>query len=143
MEQAKKITYFAAGSGRDLTDISYDVDIVDVTYECSSDIDNDITIIDLEIDILFEIKRGPSFKGKKFSVPYFSVVTFSNEKILAKENFVVDGEFTSNQRNIFLIEEISQKIPINANSAVASYRSLVGLQLSRNQLEEKRNSYIR
>ena len=143
MEQAKKVTYFAAGSGRDLTDISYDVDIIDVTYECNSDIDNDITMIDLEIDILFEIKRGPFFEGKKFRVPYFSVVTFSNKKILAKENFVIDGEFTSNQRNVLLIEEISQKIPIKANRSIASYRSLVGLQLSRNQLQEKRNSSIR
>ena len=143
MEQAKKVTYFAPGSGRDLTDISYDVEIIDVTYKCSSDIDNDITIADLEIDILFEVKRGASFDGTKFSFHYFSVVTFANEKILAKETFVIDGEFLTNQRNVFVVEEISHKIPIRVNSTVVSYRSLVGLQFSKSQLKEKRNSHNR
>ncbi len=35
MDQAKKVTFYLPGPGRDLTDVTFEVEMRDLAYECN------------------------------------------------------------------------------------------------------------
>jgi hypothetical protein len=136
MDQAKRVTFYRSGSGRDLTDVTYEVEIRDIAFECDYDFDDAIDNVEVRLNILFVAQRGPAAEGGRVEIPYFSAVTDPNRRILAKRLFTVVLEFEGNAVRSQVVEELAQTIPFPPGADGSAYKSFVGLQLTPAQLED-------
>ena len=138
MNQAKKVTFYRPGPGRDLTDVAFDVRIGDIAFECSYDFDDAGNSVAINLNILFVAQRGPAAVQDRIKVPYFAAVTNSARRILAKKQFTVELVFEGNAVRSQVVEELAQIIPFPAGSNGSAYKSFIGLQLTPRQLEDLR-----
>ena len=92
MDQAKKVTFYDQGPGRDLTDVALDVQIGDIAYECSYDFDDAGNSVTVGVNVLFLAQRGPAAEQNQMEVPYFVAVTNPNRHILAKKLFTLETQ---------------------------------------------------
>ncbi len=140
MDQAKKLILYRPGPGRDLTDVTYEIEMRDLAYECDYDYDfddagNSVTV---NFNVLFIARRGPAAERDRVEVPYFSAVTTASRHVLAKELFTVVLEFSDNDVRTQVVEELAQTIPFPSDIDVSEYHSFVGLQLTPEQLKESK-----
>ncbi len=138
MDQAKKVTFYRPGPGRDLTDVAYEVEIGDIAFECSYDFDAAGDSVAIALNILFIAQRGPAAEQDRVEVPYFAAVTSASRQILAKKLFTVVLEFEGNAVRAQVVEELAQSIPFPAGADGSAYKSFIGLQLTPGQLEDLR-----
>ena len=138
MDQAKKVTFYRPGPGRDLTDVAFEVEIRDIAYECDYDFDDAGNSVAINLNVLFVAQRGPAATEGRIEVPYFAAVTNAGRRILAKKLFNVVMEFEGNAVRSQVVEELAQTIPFPAGANGAAYRSFVGLQLTPGQIEDLR-----
>ena len=138
MDQAKQVTFYRPGPGRDLTDVAFEVQIGDIAFECSYDFDDEGDSVAIDLNILFVAQRGPAAEQGRIEVPYFSAVTNAGRHILAKKLFTVVLEFEGNAVRTQVVEELAQTIPFPAGADASAYKSFVGLQLTPGQLEDLR-----
>ena len=75
MDQAKKVTLYRPGPGRDLTDVTFEIEMRDLAYECNYDFDDAGDSVRVNFNILFLARRGPAAENGRVEVPYFSAVT--------------------------------------------------------------------
>jgi hypothetical protein len=140
MDQAKEVTNYRAGPGRDLTDVTYHVAIGDLAYECDYDFDDGRNSVTIAFNILLVAERGPAAEGGRIEVPYFVAVTDPERRILAKRQFSAILEFDGNAVRTQKVEELAQVIPFPHDADGSEYRSFIGLQLTREQLDEIRRA---
>ena len=143
MDQAKKITLYRPGPGRDLTDVTYEVEMRDLAYECDYNFDEAGDSVRVNFNVLFLARRGPAAESDRVEVPYFSAVTNPARHILAKEQFSVVLKFEGNDVRSQVVEELTQNIPFPAGTDASEYHSFVGLQLTPQQLQESKRSRAR
>jgi|TARA_B100000315_G_scaffold247724_1_gene276832 hypothetical protein len=136
MDQAKRVTFYRPGPGRDLTDVTYEVEIRDIAFECDYDFDDIGDNVELRLNILFVAQRGPAAEGGRVEMPYFSAVTDPSRRILAKKLFTVVLEFEGNAVRSQVVEELAQTIPFPPGADGSAYKSFIGLQLTPGQLED-------
>ena len=138
MDQAKKVTFYDQGPGRDLTDVALDVQIGDIAYECSYDFDDAGNSVTVGVNVLFLAQRGPAAEQNQMEVPYFVAVTKPNRHILAKKLFTLEMVFEDNAVRAQTVEELAQTIPFPVGVNGAAYKIFIGLQLTTKQLEDLR-----
>lgn len=138
MDQAKKVTFYRPGPGRDLTDVAFDIHIGDIAYECDYDFDDDGNSVTVGVNVLFVAQRGPAAEQNRIEVPYFLAVTNANRHILAKKLFTLVIEFEGNTVRAQTIEELTQTTPFPVGANGSAYRTFIGLQLTPKQLEDLR-----
>ncbi len=143
MDQAKKVTFYLPGPGRDLTDVTFEVEMRDLAYECNYDFDDAGNSVRVNFNVLFIARRGPAAEDGRVEVPYFSAVTNASRHILTKRLFTVVLEFEDNDVRSQVVEELTQTIPFSAGVYVSEYHSFVGLQLTPEQLEESKRNRAR
>ena len=69
MDQAKQVTLYRPGLGRDLTDVAYQVDIRDLAYECDYDFNEIGNRVTVGLNILFVAERGPAAEQGRINIP--------------------------------------------------------------------------
>lgn len=138
MDQAKKVTLYRPGPGRDLTDVAFDVQIGDIAYECSYDFDNAGNSVTVGVNVLFVAQRGPAAEQNRIEVPYFVAVTNPNRHILTKKLFTLEIVFEGNAVRAQTVEKLAQTIPFPVGGNGAAYKTFIGLQLTPKQLEDLR-----
>lgn len=138
MDQAKKVTFYRPGPGRDLTDVVLDVRIGDIAYECSYDFDDAGNSVTVGLNVLFVAQRGPAAEQNRIEVPYFVAVTNPFRHILTKKLFTLEMVFEGNAVRAQAVEELAQTIPFPVGANGAAYKSFIGLQLTPTQLEDLR-----
>jgi hypothetical protein len=143
MDQAKKVTFYRPGPGRDLTDVTYEVEIRDLAYECSYDYDDEGDSVAVDFNILFLARRGPAAESNQVAVRYFSAVANAARHILAKQLFTVVLEFPGNAVRTQSVEELAQIIPFPPGADASLYHSFVGLQLTPAQLKHMKRERSR
>lgn len=143
MDQAKKVTLYRPGPGRDLTDVTFEIEMRDLAYECNYDFDDAGDSVRVNFNILFLARRGPAAENGRVEVPYFSAVTNASRHILAKRLFTVVLEFEDNDVRSQVVEELTQRIPFPSGADASAYHGFVGLQLTPDQLEESKRSRMR
>jgi len=139
MDQAKRVTLYRPGAGRDLTDVTFEVAIRDIAFECDYDFDGDTgDSVEVRFNILFVAERGPAAEDSRIEVPYFAAVTNANRRILGKKKFTVALEFEGNAVRSQVVEELAHTIPFPPGADGSSYKSFIGLQLTPGQLKDLR-----
>ena len=78
-------------------------------------------------------RNDPALRHGDFA--YFVAVADARENILAKQNFALRVNFALRQKEVRVVEEITEHLPVKNVGIVGSYGVIVGLQLSQEQLE--------
>lgn len=134
---AYKATQYREGPGRDLTDVAYDVQLLDYNGGCKYDDVKNIRAVTVSFALQVAATRGPAASGPEAQVPYFVAVVDSEKNVLTRERFVARVPFKEGQRRVVVAEDLEQIIPLTGRRTT-QVEILVGLELPRDQLERNR-----
>lgn len=82
------------------------------------------------------VRNDAEFRQGDFG--YFVAVTDAQQNILAKQNFALRVDFAPRQKQMRVVDEITEHLPVKDVSTGGNYAIIVGLQLDRQQLELNR-----
>lgn len=136
VQEAARYTEWAPGGGRDLIDIRYDADIVNVEWLCTFLTDKNR--VDMEARFAMRVLMGPAAPARQVRLPYFVAVADPSGTIVAKQVFGMDIAFPGNALEIAHIESVLQRISYGRIADAARYTVYIGFQLSPEQLAEVR-----
>lgn len=113
-----------------------EIAITDIQSKCSK---SDDGYLNMRVDIHFDGALGVKARRRKndrpfFAYPYFIVVTDAEDNELAREIFAASVTYRSDQETITLLETLKQRLPLNDDGSVPSYKVQVGFQLTEDQL---------
>lgn len=125
---------YTPNSDRDLTDLVIRARVGNVRHVCSVFREER----QLEMDLLLNVgaERGPAaILGESIPISYFVAVIDGNKQISQRNEFPLAIAFESTARQAVFSEELLLTIPIPPNQDVANFRVVIGLQLTREELE--------
>ncbi|MCW5699298.1 MAG: hypothetical protein KIT00_05615 [Rhodospirillales bacterium] len=140
---ASRITRFAPGLGRDLTDVDFEAQFADVLMRCEyvgDREDGDLAVV-VALAPVIAASRGPANKSQNALLDYFVSVVDQGKNILRKQHFSVDVPFTGNRSQVVLQDDtppISVNLPLPNNRHGSAYQIYLGFQLSENELDYNR-----
>ncbi len=137
LPNADTITVFQDGPGRDLVDVEYEGIIAPVSGECFYE--NDDTELVVELILRIGAIKGPAAKGQTHTFPFFVAIADSSRRILTKKILQSPVEVAEGRRRGAVQEEIVQRIPLPTNRDGRDYTIVLGLQLTKEELEYNRN----
>jgi hypothetical protein len=144
--EASSLTRFASGRGRDLTDVAWEVVIIDVPTRCgrsASDRSGPPAMV-VELAPVIAATRGPAGRETQARFELFVSVLDDARTVLAKEVFPLTADFSGNRNRVVIREDdppISVDLPLADGRAAASYQVVVGLQLNAEDLDYNRRRY--
>lgn len=134
--EASTLTVIAAGTTPDPAHTLYRVAVSNVTTDCS--IDPGARTADSSVDIHFVATRAPTGETARYRVPYFVGVR-QGATIIRKQVYWVTFGFAPGEASTNFDQSIdSTVIKIANDKQPYDYQILVGLQLTREQLEYNR-----
>lgn len=136
-----RVAQYLPGPGRDLTDITFEIKVQDVRGNCeTSDADTSgRRTVNVELNIVFRVDRGPAAHSGRAEFPYFIAVVDRAERILAKEIFPVAVTFGPGINRSFFEDRVYQQIEMGPGQSGGDYSIFVGLQLSDGELARNKN----
>lgn len=139
LDQAKVVTLYQEGVGRDLTDVTFEAGLAGVSGVCDYDFDDeDGDKVTVQFVLLVTATRGPAATADTVEVPYFVVIADPMRNVLAKRVFTAALDFPDHNVRAQKLEELEQIIPIAPQFVGRDYQVFVGLQFTREQLDESR-----
>lgn len=132
---AQKGIQYREGPGRDLTDVTFETELIDYNGQCEYEKDQAAVIV--RFVLLIGATRGPAATQPVAQVPYFVAIVDRQQNVLARERFVARVPFQEGRRRVVTGDEIEQRIPL-AGRRTSEIEILVGLELDREQLEKNR-----
>ena len=140
VQAAAELTLFTEGPGRDLTDVTLEARVAEFGGFCDTDIDDDTATgsVDIDMQVLFQVTRGPASVSRQSSISYFVAISDNEENVLARRVFDIALEFEGNRNRIGVVEELRQSIPLKAGQRGEDFKVFIGLQLNEEQLRYER-----
>ena len=135
LEDAKDLTRFKPGPGRDITDILFEAEIVDFKGGC--DYDEGAAEIDLLVQI--RVERGPANKNREISFDYFVAIPAFQSQPEGKRVLPVKGAFEDNKTRLVYQDELTMTIPVKAPTDGAGLEIVLGFQLTPDELKFNRS----
>ena len=132
---ANKGVQYREGAGRDLTDVTFETQLLDYNGDCRYEDKNSIVVVRFILQVA--ATRGPAARQPEAQVPYFVAVVDKEQNVLAREDFVAVIPFEQGRRRVVVGEELEQRIPLQGRST-SEIEILIGLELGRDQLERNR-----
>jgi hypothetical protein len=136
LDQARTTSLYREGAEHTFTNVTYELNIITLSGVCEYDVDEGRTTVNSVLTIGLEAKRGPAGKALTVELPYFVAIADPERRIIAKEVFRSPLVFTETGVRSQRDEEVEQEIPVSPQFFGGDYHIFVGLQLSRDQLEE-------
>jgi hypothetical protein len=134
---ASVATVFRPGTTPDPMNVLYTVELTGVTGQC--DIDKKEQHADASLQIDFRATRAPSGGEAHYTIPYFVAITEGSERILVKRSYSVAVTFEPGQTTATVSDAVdSTHLKPAKDKHPYDYQILVGLQLSRAQLDYNR-----
>jgi hypothetical protein len=131
-------TVFRPGATQDPANVLYTAEITSVTGRC--DIDKKSHATDATLTIGFRATRGASGGEAHYVVPYFVAVT-AGTRVLTRRNYAVTLSFEQGQTVATATETVgSTHLDPARDKRPYDYQILVGLQLSRAELDYNRRT---
>ena len=122
--------YIEFKDGREASaDVGYTGEIQGVSGGCAYKSDEPIKV---NLNILFELGRGPQAAGGAKTYHYWVAVTDRNREVLAKQNFEIQANFAAGQDRIYKTETIKEIVIPRAKATVsgANFEVLVGFDVT-------------
>ena len=134
---AEHVTNFAPGQPKTTQSVTYDAEIFSPTIKC--DYDEDVVTSDIEVT--FDVLRGPMGRPGKKEFRYFVAVTELNQTVLQKKYYTVDVDFDDDQRRAAEKAEVNNiKVNYSRLGRADLYEILVGWDLTPEELAYNRNT---
>ncbi len=144
VQDAAELTLFTEGPGRDLTDVTLEAKVAEFGGFCDTDIDDDGTgQVSIDMQVLFQVTRGPASVTRSNTISYFVAISDLEENILARETFDIALEFEGNRNRLAVVEELRQRIPLQAGQRGEDFKVFIGLLLNDDQLRYERRKRAR
>lgn len=144
LKDASKLTRFAPGPGRDLTDVLFEAAISGFgpVSGCDyADVNSDTGEGPLEVnaDVMVELARGPADVKRKADFSYFVRITDKDGNILTGKSFKAEVDFPGNRnRLIWTDDPFYMYIPLKKGQTGRDYQIFVGFDLSHEELQYNR-----
>eukprot|EP01037_Dinobryon_pediforme_P001501 gene1501-1523_t len=123
------------GAGRDLTEIVLDARITAIPATCVRDAKN---VVKTTMQVRSSVTRGPAATTRQGAVTYV-ISVLDGDRILDQQDYTVQANFPSNVDRLDLVsDKIDLRFPVSAEKQASSYKVLVGLRLTQQELEENR-----
>lgn len=135
LEDAKNLTRFKPGVGRDITDILFEAEIVDFRGGC--DYDDGQAEIDLVVAI--RVERGPANRNRDIAFEYFVAIPKFQSQPEGKRVLPVKGEFEENRTRLVYQDELQMAIPVKVPTDGAALEIVLGFQLTPEELKFNRS----
>lgn len=135
LEYADRLTEFAGGAGRDVTDVVLRGRLVNFEGECN--VEEDAVQLDLALDFLIE--RGPASRRDKGRFAYFVAISEFHPAPGGKRVFPIELDFESGVNRLAYRDQISVEIPVAEGRSASDFNLFIGFQLDRGQLEFNRS----
>jgi hypothetical protein len=136
LADAARQVKFRPGTGRDLTDVEYEAQVLGVDGTCAYDRKKSQVEIDFLLDI--EVARGPGNADRRADVEFFVAVLDPDQNVLGKETFVSNVRFDANLNRVIVSENIAPTLPLHDIARGPGYTVFIGLQLDAEELEYMR-----
>lgn len=142
LSDAATVTRFVEGTGRDLTDVLYEAQIVDAGGACQYDVDDDTGegTLDVEMAVAMEVARGPANREGRAEIGYFVAITDADRAILNRQHFEGLVTFPGNTSRLeWRDEPVYLTISLKSGQTGADFRIYVGYVLSEEELQFNRS----
>jgi len=139
LADAARMVSFRDG-GRDLTDKRFEVRITDVAVACEVDRDDDGQTVRAELKLRLDAEKGPANTRDAATFRYFVAITDSRRNVLKRKAFDARISLPGNTTRTQAVETLSPTLPLKPEANPATYRFLVGFELSRAQLRYNRDN---
>ena len=134
--EANRITVFAPGGGRDLTDVEYTAEFRAIESDC--DLDKGDRIVEASTEFQVVATRGPAARNRQIELPIFVALTRA-DGVVDKRQYPLKIIFPQGEDRIAVFDAIEgTRIYLDPGESGSEYEILVGFQLTRNQLEYNR-----
>ncbi|MGD0192414.1 MAG: hypothetical protein ABSD74_16880 [Rhizomicrobium sp.] len=135
---ASEQSVFVPKATPDPSNLLYKVEIISVKGDC--DVDKKALNADVKLEVHFRATRAPSGTSAEYRAPYFVAVTEGTDRVLAKKNFTVPFAFAPGQSTADFSDSIaSTEVQSKGEKRTYDYQVLVGLQLTKEQLDYNRS----
>ena len=138
LANTSRLTVFKDGMQSDPAGELFTIEAIGVKASCSFDIDEGTT--DSDIDITFRATRAPSGEAANFTAPYFVASVLDGTTIIGKKILGTAFSFAPGVSTATFTESVPS-FPNRLQNGVKPYQYslLVGLQLTREQLDYLKN----
>lgn len=137
LESARTLTRFAPGGGRDLSDAVLQARI-DEAAPTVCRIDDGEAVV--EMQVRFDLAQGPAASGENAGFGYFVAISDPDSRIVAREGFALSVDFPDTRTQASAVDDVVTTIPLPPGARLEDYRLIVGLQLTREELEYNRRT---
>lgn len=137
MADAAKLTKYRPGTGRDLTDVEMEGEIVGFKGDCVYD----ATGGDVSLQLAFELRRGPAAKSKTLDVTYFVAMPKFYPAPGAKGVFTFPVTFPDTADIVRVTDdEVTVRVPVRTKELIDNYEVYIGFQLTAEEMEANRRA---
>lgn len=135
LDDAKDLTRFKPGPGRDITDILFEAEIVNFVGDC----DYDEGEAEIKLSVQIRVERGPANKARQVGFDYFVAIPEFQSQSEGKSVFKVTGEFEGNRTRMLYQDDLDMTIPVKAPTDGAALEIILGFQLTPEELKFNRS----
>ena len=135
LEDAKNLTRFKPGAGRDITDILFEAEIVDFKGGC----DYDDGQAEIELLVAIRVERGPANSKRDIAFEYFVAIPKFQSRPEGKRILPVKGAFGENRTRLVYQDELQMTIPVKVPTDGAALEIVLGFQLTPEELKFNRS----
>ena len=134
LDDARELTRFKPGPGRDITDILFQAEIVNFVGDC----DYDEGKAEIQLSVQIRVERGPANKGREVAFDYFVAMPQFQSQTEGKSVFSVAGVFEGNLTRMQYQDDLEMTIPVKAPTDGAALEIVLGFQLTPEELKFNR-----
>ncbi|RAU23510.1 hypothetical protein CU669_04095 [Paramagnetospirillum kuznetsovii] len=137
LSDVAKVTKFRPGSGRDLTDVELEAEIIAFKGDCSYDDKGGEVVMRLS----FDVNRGPASTSPNAELTYFIAIPKFYPAPEAKAVFTIPVVFPEGMNQARTTDDdVVLRLPVKNKEIINDYEIYLGFQVSPEDLEAMRRS---
>ena len=114
LKDAGAMTRYKPGGGKDITDVLFQAKILDFRGMC--DYSRDRKEVDIELELTFEMLRGPANRDRKVAFDYFVAIPHFHPKPQGKSTLAIAAEFPGTGTRFRTKDKVELVIPLDRNN---------------------------
>lgn len=148
-EDTVELTRFDSPLGRDIIDVVYEARIVNAGTAIDANgrrqcfFDDDDGRIEAAVVVEIEVNRGPASRDDTVNFEYYMAVVTPDQQILTKATYPTQIRFQPGRRRALTQEVLTVTVPADTLGGGSAFETLVGFQLTPDQVTYNREKRLR
>ena len=127
------------GQGRDLTNVLFEAELVEVQILCAINQDDVSADVELEVVVTIRAIRGLADQSREANFNYFVAVVDPQSNVLVREAFDMTVPFQGSQSRLRVEDRLETEFTIPTAEVSRDYKVYVGLELTPEEVELNRS----